>query len=121
KHSVDILAGYSYQEMINESFNASNRTFLSDAFGTNNLGAGLQISRGAFSNPVGSSKNSNKLISGFGRLSYSYNNKYMLSASIRREGSTKFGANNKWGNFPAISAGWRISSENFMDSINFIN
>lgn len=113
-HNFSTLAGYSYQEEINEFFSASNRTFLSDLFETNNLGAGLQISRGSYSSPVSSNKNSNKLIAGFARINYNYQEKYLLSASLRREGSTRFGANNKWGNFPAISAGWLISDEAFM-------
>ncbi len=120
-HNFSTLLGYSFQESINESFSAANRTFLSDKFETNNLGAGLQISRGSFSNPVSSSKNSNRLIAGFARINYYYQEKYMFSASIRREGSTRFGADNKWGNFPAVSAGWRISGEEFMADNQVIN
>jgi hypothetical protein len=59
-------------------------------------------------------KNMSKLIGGFGRLNYSYLGKYSLTASVRREGSTKFGENYKWGTFPAIQAGWTISKEDFM-------
>ena len=70
---------------------------------------------------MGSYKNDAKLIAFFGRVSYDYDGRYLLTASLRHEGSSKFGADNKWGNFPAVSAGWRISSEKFMKGINWIN
>ncbi|MEZ5103356.1 MAG: TonB-dependent receptor [Draconibacterium sp.] len=120
-HQVEALIGYSYQDFVEESFRASNRTFITDAFSYNNLGAGQAISEGKYANPVSSYKSSNKLIAFFGRMNYSYNNKYMLSLSLRHEGSTKFGKDNKWGNFPAISAGWNINRERFMESVSFIN
>src|SRR5690606_38932294 len=119
-HNFSTLMGYSFQEEIDEGFSAANRTFLSDLFETNNLGAGLQISRGSFSTPVSSSKSSNRLIAGFARINYNYQEKYLFSASIRREGSTRFGIDNKWGNFPAVSAGWRISGEEFMANSSVI-
>lgn len=56
-----------------------------------------------------------------GRLTYNYNEKYMFMASLRREGSSRFGDNHKWGWFPAISAGWRISKENFMQDIQWLD
>ena len=70
---------------------------------------------------MGSYKNDSKLIAFFGRISYDYKGKYLMTASLRHEGSSKFGANNKWGNFPAISLGWRISEESFMKGIDWIN
>ena len=57
----------------------------------------------------------------FARLNYIYNNKYILQGVIRRDGSSNFGANNKFGNFPAVSAAWKISEENFMKGLTFIN
>ena len=66
-------------------------------------------------------RNTHKLISFFGRLTYNYNEKYMFMASLRREGSSRFGDNHKWGWFPAISAGWRISKENFMQDIQWLD
>ena len=63
---------------------------------------------------MGSYKNDSKLIAFFGRVSYDYQGKYLATASLRHEGSSKFGANHKWGNFPAASLGWRISQERFM-------
>ncbi|MBS1662810.1 MAG: TonB-dependent receptor [Bacteroidetes bacterium] len=57
----------------------------------------------------------------FGRLNYNYKDRYLFSGTFRREGSSRFGINNKWGNFPALSAGWRISDEAFMAGVSWIN
>lgn len=53
-------------------------------------------------------------VSWFGRASYTFDGKYMLSASLRRDGSSRFGANNKWGYFPSVSGAWRLSDESFL-------
>jgi hypothetical protein len=70
---------------------------------------------------VSSYRNSNTLAAGFARVNYNYSEKYLASASIRREGSSRFGANNKWGWFPAVSLGWRITGEEFMQSKSWAN
>lgn len=70
---------------------------------------------------LSSYRNSNTLAAFFGRVNYNYMEKYMLSASLRREGSSRFGANHKWGYFPAVSAGWRISGEDFMEDATAVN
>lgn len=119
KHSLDFMGGYSYQENTYENFSAENSDFTTDAISYNNLGSGKYLSEGKAS--MGSGKSSDKLISFFGRFMYGYQGKYLLSASVRREGSTKFGKNNKWGLFPAVSVGWRITEESFMDNLDFID
>jgi TonB-linked SusC/RagA family outer membrane protein len=122
KHSLNALAGYSYQDFKYEGFGAQNRDFITDIFSFNNLGAGMQLPDGKYSEgDVFSSKESNKLIAFFGRINYNYEGTYMLSASLRREGSTRFGANDKWGLFPSISAGWTVSNEGFMKSVGFVD
>jgi TonB-linked SusC/RagA family outer membrane protein len=120
RHSIKLLAGYSYQFFTSSGFNASNQQFPSDVLTYNNLGTGLWNLQ-AGQNGVGSYKNSSKLIAFFGRLNYDLHEKYYLSASIRREGSSKFGANNKWGNFPAASIAWRLDRENFIQHISWLN
>jgi len=120
KHGVKLLAGYSYQYFTASGFSASNQQFPSDALTYNNLGTGLWNLQ-AGQNGVGSYKNSSKLIAFFGRLNYDFDQKYYLSASIRREGSSRFGYNNKWGNFPAVSVAWRINRENFMSGVSWLN
>lgn len=115
-HKVNAVAGYSFQEFFNESFGAQNRNFATDAFTYNNLGAG----NGLLPADVWSNKNSSRLISFYGRANYGYDSKYLMTATIRRDGSSKFGKNNRWGIFPSGSLAWRISQENFMKRFSFI-
>ncbi|MFD1139473.1 SusC/RagA family TonB-linked outer membrane protein [Larkinella insperata] len=120
KHSVKLLGGYSYQLFTSSGFDASNQLFPSNVLTYNNLGSGTwNLTSGV--NGVGSYRNSSKLISFFGRVNYDYDQKYYLSASLRREGSSKFGFNHKWGNFPAASAAWRITQESFLQGIPWLN
>lgn len=111
-HRLNAVAGYSYQDFMGEGLNAQNMYFLSDDFKWNNIESGEWLQQGRAK--MSSYKWDSKLIAFFGRVNYNYAGKYMLSASIRREGSTKFGINHKWGNFPAVSAGWMMSEEEFM-------
>lgn len=121
-HVVTALAGYSYQYNVNSSFNASNVGFINDIFRENNLGAGTGLTASAtFRAGLGSLREDNKLIAFFGRANYAFAGKYLATFIIRREGSSRFGENNKWGNFPAASIGWNISQENFMNNVNFVN
>ncbi|AUD04812.1 SusC/RagA family TonB-linked outer membrane protein [Spirosoma pollinicola] len=120
KHSLKLLAGYSYQYFTSSGFNAGNENFPSDVLTYNNLGAGLwNLQQGI--NNVGSYRNNSKLAAFFGRVNYDYDQKYYLSASLRREGSSKFGYANKWGNFPAASVGWRITQEKFAQGLPWLN
>ena len=113
KHFLKVMAGYSYQYSKYSGLSASNKDFSNDGLGFNNLGTG-EFAKEEGEVNMGSYMNDSKLIAFFGRVSYDYQGKYMFTASLRHEGSSKFGANNKWGNFPAVSAGWRISEESFM-------
>lgn len=119
KHRLTAVAGYSYRYNMLESSFAENRGFLNDLFHEDNLSEGSALGVGKAG--MDSSKGDNTLIAFFGRVNYAFNNKYLAQFILRREGSSKFGANNKWGNFPAVSAGWNISEEDFMKSIKFIN
>lgn len=110
KHSLNAIAGYSWQKYIDEGFNATNREFTTDVFKYNNLNAGNDL----LDTDVGSYKNSSKLISFYGRLNYNYDSKYLFTATVRRDGSSKFGKNNRWGVFPSASFAWRLSAEDFM-------
>ncbi|WP_353720058.1 SusC/RagA family TonB-linked outer membrane protein [Dyadobacter sp. 676] len=120
KHSVKLLGGYSFQYFTSSGFNAKNENFPSNVLTYNNLGSGLwNLQQGI--NNVGSYKNSSKLIAFFGRLNYDFDQKYYLSASLRREGSSKFGYSNKWGYFPAASVAWRATQERFLKDIPWLN
>ncbi|MBO9675183.1 MAG: SusC/RagA family TonB-linked outer membrane protein [Sphingobacteriaceae bacterium] len=119
KHNLTALVGYSYRYFMEESSSASNRGFINDLFHEDNLGQGAALGVGKAS--MSSGKNDNTLIAFFGRLNYNYDGKYLLTAILRREGSSRFGANNKWGNFPAVSAAWNVTQEDFMKNINWVN
>ena len=100
---LSALAGYSWQEITNQGFNATVGDFISDDISFNNLGFGLDVGNGQAQ--VGSFKNQNRVIGFFGRANLNFNDNFYVSGSIRRDGSTRFGTNNKWGVFGAISAG----------------
>ena len=118
KHKVEILGGFSYQK-----FERSGNSFSIDQIadqGTgvspgNNPGfAGVQSGVSGFSQE-------NELQSYFGRANYSYDSKYLLTASLRADGSTRFGENNKYGYFPSFAVGWNIAKENFLAEATAIN
>ena len=114
RNNIKLMLGYSYQYFQNSGFNAENSDFPNDGLGADNLGSG-EYAKDEGIIGMGSYKNDSKLIAFFGRISYDWDGKYLLTASLRHEGSSKFGKNNKWGNFPAVSIGWRISNESFME------
>ena len=121
-HSIDVIGGYSYQYFTFERFNVNNSGFTTDGFLDWNLGAGSAINNTQLPRPgMGSFKDDNTLIAFFARASYTFKDKYFAQATIRREGSSKFGANNKWGNFPAISVGWELTEEDFLRGSSAIN
>jgi TonB-linked SusC/RagA family outer membrane protein len=111
-HQINVLGGYSWRQFNFQYSDMSNYDFPTDDFTYNNIGAGLALSRGQ--STQSSSQSENMLISYFSRVNYSYKDKYLLMASIRREGSSKFGTNNKYGNFPAVSAGWNVMKKDFL-------
>jgi len=100
---LKVLAGYEYQDFEFSGFGASGGDFLTDAFNFNNLSASNDFANGLGN--VFSYRNSNKLISFFGRVNLNFDDKFFATASVRRDGSSRFGADEKWGVFPAVSAG----------------
>ena len=111
--------GYNYQYNVNEGFGANNYDYPTDFYLWNNLGLGTALKDGKAG--MSSYKNDNTLIGFFGRVSYGYDNKYNVLLSVRREGSSKFGENNKWATFPSVSLGWTISNEKFMEGLTWLN
>ena len=107
-HDVEVVGGYEWNEYNLGEFGTEARSFLTDVSGYNNLGGGAQLVK-----PF-SFREESRLISFFGRANYSLNDKYYLTGVVRRDGSSRFGANNQWAVFPAISGSWRISQEGFM-------
>lgn len=119
-HNINGTLGYSYFESNGESFNMTNYNFSVDGIKYWNIGEGSYLSDGKAS--MSSSKNiTEKLFSVFARANYSYQDKYMASASIRHEGSSKFASDNRWANFWSVTAGWRISNESFMEDVDWVD
>ena len=112
---VNAIAGYSYQDFIYQGFNAGGGNFITDLSGQD-FGTAQDFQNGL--GTVGSYKNGNRLVAFFGRLNLNYNNFAFLSASLRREGSSQFGPNNKWGYFPAVSAGLDLNKFLNIPSVN---
>ncbi len=121
KHSLKLLGGYSWQEdRTNDGFGVTTQNFSNDNLGYNNLFLSNPslLSQIAFNNaPISTLR----LISYYGRVQYNYNEKYLFQASLRDDGSSAFGRNNRWGLFPAVSAGWRIIGEDFMQAVPVIS
>lgn len=116
EHSIRVMAGYSYAYGLNEAMEMENTNFTTDATTFNNMGEGtLAAEDGKVL--MSSSMSDNTLISFFARVNYDWKERYLFTASLRHEGSSRFGANHKWGNFPAVSVGWRISDEPWIKSL----
>jgi TonB-linked SusC/RagA family outer membrane protein len=119
KHFLQAIGGYSYQNGVSKSSSLSNHGYDTDLFLSHNIGAGTALKEAMAS--MSSFKESHRYVAFFGRAMYRYDEKYMASVSLRRDGSSRFGDNNKWGWFPAVSAGWRIAQEEFMQSLTWLN
>lgn len=119
KHNISLLAGFSYQKF----------EFSGTYFGLKNIaakGSGVapEHNPGYSGDPFIPSPGyaqENELQSYFGRVNYNYNKRYLFTASLRADGSTRFGENNKYGYFPSVAAGWAISEENFLKGSSVVN
>lgn len=113
QHKFNALAGHSYQQFKAQSYKLSEEGFMIDDFDYIN---DLSLGNSKLAS-VSSSIIKNALQSFFGRLNYNFNDKYLLTATMRADGSTKFGANNKYGYFPSASAAWRMNEEAFFKKL----
>lgn len=119
EHSINFVAGYSWQQNeYGDGFQTSSTNFITDNTGYRNLVLGNPYALPSYRVNYGNDQTYGKilLISDFGRLNYSFKDRYLLQASLRRDGSSVFGENNRWGYFPSASIGWRIVDESFMNS-----
>ena len=119
KHSLQALLGYTYENSKSNTHRSINNGFDFDDLYTNDIGSGSGLTDGTAS--MYSYKESNTYIGFFGRIMYNYDQRYLVSLSLRRDGSSRFGSDQKWGWFPAVSLGWRISRESFMNGIKWID
>lgn len=117
QHKIDAIIGYSWETNKYADQYSKATDFTVNSMGADNMQTGNLLKIGN----VTSSRNEYKLISLFARAHYSYLEKYMITATVRRDGSSKFGANHKWGTFPSVSAAWGISQESFMEDIDWVN
>lgn len=115
KHRFEGLVGYSYLYNVYDGFSAGNGNFPSLVYKWNNLGSGTFLTEEDRHASMGSDKYDDTLIGFFARVSYGYGDRYNALVSIRHEGSSKFGDNNKWATFPSVSLGWTLSNESFME------
>jgi TonB-dependent starch-binding outer membrane protein SusC len=124
KHYLNAVIGYSWQENVNgDGFQATTTNFPVDNIGYSNFALSNYGAVSSYVVNFGADKVYQKirLISDFARLNYNYNEKYLLQASLRRDGSSVFGVNHRWGYFPSAGIGWRISEEGFMHALNFFD
>ena len=106
KHNINAVAGMEFNKFNRRFQSVTSIYFPNDSFQT--IDGGAEVNAGS------GNQTDYTFVSQFGRLTYSYDNKYILKASIRRDGSSRFGKNERFGSFPAFSAGWIISEENFL-------
>uniref|UniRef100_UPI0032170C75 SusC/RagA family TonB-linked outer membrane protein n=1 Tax=uncultured Draconibacterium sp. TaxID=1573823 RepID=UPI0032170C75 len=119
--SFKFMAGYSWQEdKSGDGFQSSNINFVSDDLKYNNLGIGSGYD-GYVVEYGTTTMRTLRMISGYARLNYELKDKYLLQATIRRDGSSAFGENERWGTFPSASVGWRVMEEPFIKNMNFFD
>lgn len=116
KHHISIMGGMTYESYVSKSTSTGQATdFLTDAAGTYDIDAATN--KGL----PGSSLSDWRLLSFLGRLNYNYDDRYLLTVNFRADGSSRYNVGNKWGYFPSAAAAWRISEEDFMDNVSWVN
>ena len=111
-NDLTVMAGQEFVSKWTRNFKASASNFPNDEIGLGDLSLGLAGTPESYQNY------DDKLLSFFTRVNYNYKEKYLFTASLRADGSSKFGKNNKWGYFPAFSAAWRMGEEEFIKNLN---
>ena len=116
KHNITATGVYEYNYYSFDAYSAGGRGYVVDGNANNSLQNG-----NSSLNTINSYKEEYKIISFLGRVTYNYNSTYYLTASFRRDGSSKFGINHRWGNFPSLSAAWRLKNMSFLKDVSWIN
>jgi TonB-linked SusC/RagA family outer membrane protein len=114
-HELDLVGGYTAQSFDAQSIVAERQDFLNESPEQRYLNGGNTISGAS------GGREEFSLLSGFARLNYQYDGRYLLSATFRRDGSSRFAEGNRWGSFPAFSLGWRVSREKFFENVKAIS
>jgi iron complex outermembrane receptor protein len=116
-HNLNLIGGHSYQKNGFDGFTAEGKDAQSDVLTSNNLESLLQLESGS----ITSYKNESLLASFFGRAVYDFNKRFFVTATLRRDGSSKFGNNNEWGWFPSGSVGWNLMQERFFSESDLLS
>lgn len=116
-HNLNVVAGYSYQFDLYTGISAYGEGPTSNIIKSYNLASLNLVKQG----DITSYDNTVNRISYFGRIIYNIDSKYIFTATLRRDGSSKFGANNRWGSFPSASVAWNIKKESFMNDFDFLD
>ncbi len=112
-HNLTLMAGTSAQENKWNGMSGSIQDFASDLT--------QQLDNGTKQADIGGNTDSWSMLSYMGRVNYSFKDKYLLTATVRRDGSSRFGENSRWGTFPSVSLAWRVSEENFLSNVDFLD
>ena len=115
KNRITVQVGQEYIARTTKTLNASVINLPNDDFGLNDMGLGIP------SAITSSYNDDDKLLSFFARANYDFNSRYLISATFRADGSSKFGKNTKWGYFPAVSAAWRIKEEKWLTDVTWLS
>jgi len=115
QHHFDVLVGFSQQQATTEVFSAGSSDFVNDSFTYNDLGSGTVLLA------PGSLYSQWALRSYLGRVNYAFQDKYLVTLTVRADGSSRFGKNNKWGTFPSAAFAWNVASEPFLQSVHAIS
>lgn len=113
-HALNLVGGYSWQEYETNRLSIKGEGYTTDILGADNIEGAKSVVRSNV-------KEINRLISFYGRINYGLMDKYMFTATVRRDGSSRFGSNNKWGIFPSGAFAWKVKEEGFMKNISFIS
>ncbi len=112
RHRITFLVGASQQTFKTDNNNMGNTNFISDAFLWNNLFSG------SGTRTVGSSSQENMIASYFGRLNYNFDDRFLMTATLRTDGASVFARNHKWGTFPSVAVGWNMAEESFFEGLS---
>jgi TonB-linked SusC/RagA family outer membrane protein len=122
RHDINAVIGFSWiNNRYNDGINSSSTNFPSDYVGYNNLALGNPYAISSYRISFAGGYEEKRLISDFARANYNFDDRLLIQGSIRRDGSSVFGANYQWGYFPSIGAAWRLSNEKFMEGQNIFS
>ena len=115
-HKLTAMVGQSYEYSMNRSSDLYSYDFVNESTGNENMGSGNPQK-----NRLSNGYSSTKLLSFLGRVNYSFKDKYLFTGTLRADGSSKFGVNNKWAKFPSVALAWKAHNESFVKDLNIFN